>query len=98
MIRRLATLLGGSLAGQLVTIGAAFILTRLYSPEAFAHLELFALVTGMAAVLGTGKYDQALMLPELEADARVLFAARQRAAGITGLVVFMLVVPSAGWV
>ena len=98
MIRRLATLLGGSLAGQLVTIGAAFILTRLYSPEAFAHLELFALVTGMAAVLGTGKYDQALMLPELEADARVLFAAGQRAAGITGLAVFMLVVPSAGWV
>ena len=98
MIRRLATLLGGSLVGQSVTIGAAFILTRLYSPEAFAHLELFALVTGIAAVLGTGKYDQALMLPESEADARVLFAAGQRAACITGLVVFMLVVPSAGWV
>ena len=50
----MATLLGGSLSGQLVTIAAAFALTRLYTPEAFAHLEMFALATGLAAVLGTG--------------------------------------------
>ena len=66
MLKRMATLLGGSLAGQLVTIAAAFVLTRLYSPEAFAHLEMFALVTGIAAVLGTGKFEQALMLPKGE--------------------------------
>ena len=89
MLKRMATLLGGSLAGQLVTIAAAFILTRLYSPEAFAHLEMFALVTGLAAVLGTGKYEQALMLPKAESEARVLFAAGQRAVGITVFVVFV---------
>ena len=54
MIRRMATLLGGSVTGQLLAILSAFILTRLYGPEAFAHLEMFALVTGIAAVLGTG--------------------------------------------
>ena len=94
----MATLLGGSLTGQLVTIAAAFILTRLYSPEAFAHLEMFALVTGVAAVLGAGKFEQALMLPESEAEARVLFSAGQRAVGITILVVFMIAIPTAGWV
>ena len=98
MLKRMATLLGGSLTGQLVTIAAAFILTRLYSPEAFAHLEMFALVTGIAAVLGTGKYEQALMLPKAGTEARVLFAAGQRSAAVTGLVVFTLAVPSASWV
>ena len=98
MLKRMATLLGGSLAGQLVTIAAAFILTRLYSPEAFAHLEMFALATGLAAVLGTGKYEQALMLPKVDADARVLFAAGQRAVGITVFVVFVLAVLTAPWV
>ncbi|MGB0510814.1 MAG: lipopolysaccharide biosynthesis protein, partial [Flavobacteriales bacterium] len=98
MLKRMATLLGGSLAGQLVTIVAAFVLTRLYSPEAFAHLEMFALATGLAAVLGTGKYEQALMLPKAEADARVLFAAGQRAVGITVFVVFVLTTLSASWV
>lgn len=92
MIRRMATLMGGAAAGQLVTVLAAFVLTRLYTPEAFAHLEMFALVTGMAAVLGTGKYEQALMLPESDREARVLFSAGQRAAAIT-----LLVVGSAAW-
>lgn len=98
MLKRMATLLGGSLAGQMVTIAAAFVLTRLYSPEAFAHLEMFALVTGIAAVLGTGKFEQALMLPKAESEARVLFAAGQRSAAMTGLVVFALAVPSASLV
>ena len=98
MLKRMATLLGGSLAGQLVTIGAAFILTRLYSPEAFAHLEMFALVTGIVAVLGTGKFEQALMLPKAESEARVLFAAGQRAVGIAVFIVFILATLSASWV
>ena len=72
MIRRMATLMGGSVAGQLVSVLAAFALTRLYSPEAFAHLEMFALVTGIGAVLGTGKFEQALMLPKEEGAARSL--------------------------
>ena len=81
-----------------MTVLAAFILTRLYSPEAFAHLEMFALVTGVAAVLGTGKYEQALMLPTSEDDARILFAAGQRAAAITLLVVGGATLVTADWV
>ena len=98
MLKRMATLLGGSLAGQLVTLAAAFVLTRLYSPKAFAHLEMFALVTGIAPVLGAGKYEQALMLPKAGTEARVLFAAGQRAVGITALVVFALATLSAPWI
>ncbi|RPG81782.1 MAG: hypothetical protein CBC74_001675 [Crocinitomicaceae bacterium TMED114] len=98
MLRRMATLLGGSLSGQLVTIAAAFALTRLYTPEAFAHLEMFALATGLAAVLGTGKYEQALMLPKVDSEARVLFAAGQRAVGALVLVVLGLTIATASWV
>lgn len=90
MIQRMATLLGGAVTGQLVTVLAAFILTRLYSPSAFAHLEMFALVTGIAAVLGTGKFEQALMLPKDMAKAKALFSAGQRAVAKTTLLVGLL--------
>lgn len=98
MIRRMATLFGGAVTGQLVTVLAAFVLTRLYTPEAFAHLEMFALATGIVAVLGTGKYEQALMLPKSEGEARVLFAAGQRAVVITTAVVAVLAIGTGTWV
>ena len=98
MIRRMTTLMGGSVAGQLVSILAAFVLTRLYSPEAFAHLEMLALVTGIGAVLGTGKFEQALMLPKGDPAARSLFWAGQRSVGVAVGVTALLVWPSATWV
>jgi O-antigen/teichoic acid export membrane protein len=98
MIRRMATLLAGSVSGQLLTLASSFLLTRLFSPEAFAHLELFALVTGIGAVLGTGKFEQAMMLPRVAAEAEALFWAGQRAIAITFVVTLLLVWPSASWV
>jgi lipopolysaccharide exporter len=98
MIQRMAKLLGGSLTGQLVTFGAAFALTRVYGPEAFAHLEVFALVTGIGAALGTGKFEQALMLPKKEKEALGLLWAGQRAVWCTVLIVAVLGIGSAQWV
>lgn len=98
MIRRMATLLAGSVSGQLVTLLASFLLTRLYSPEAFAHLEMFALVTGIGAVVGTGKFEQALMLPKDEAAARSLFWAGQRSVVVMMAVSLPLLWLSAPWV
>ncbi len=98
MMGRMAKLFGGSLAGQLVAFGAAFVLARLYSPEAFAHLEVFALVTGIAAALGTGKFEQALMLPKSEKDALGLLWAGQRAVWLTVMVIAVLAWGTAQWV
>ena len=98
MIRRMTTLMGGSVAGQLVSILAAFVLTRLYSPEAFAHLEMFALVTGIGAVLGTGKFEQALMLPKGKGAARSLLWAGQRSVWVAVGVTATLAWPTSNWV
>lgn len=98
MIRRVAALLSGSVSGQVLTLLASFLLTRLYSPEAFAHLEMFALVTGIGAVLGTGKYDQALMLPQEESEARSLFFAGQRFVAVFALFVGIAAIATSSWV
>lgn len=98
MIRRVAALLSGSVSGQVLTLLASFLLTRLYSPEAFAHLEMFALVTGIGAVLGTGKYDQALMLPKDESEARSLFFVGQRFVAVFALFVGITAVATSSWV
>ena len=85
-----------------MAIVSAFALTRLYGPEAFAHLEMFALVTRYwsidKTVLGTGKFEQALMLPKSESAAQSLLWAGQRAVLWTVLIVAVIVWPTAGWV
>lgn len=45
------------------------LMTRLYSPEAFAELGLFMVYVGALSAIGTLKLDQALLLPEKDEDA-----------------------------
>ncbi|WP_443113622.1 lipopolysaccharide biosynthesis protein [Herbaspirillum seropedicae] len=61
-LRQVATLLSGSALAQLISLLAAPLLTRLYSPEAFGALALFvALVATLAPGIG-GRYEVAVVV------------------------------------
>lgn len=61
-LRQVATLLGGSVLAQLISLLAAPLLTRLYSPEAFGALALFiAIVAALAPGVG-GRYEVAVVV------------------------------------
>jgi O-antigen/teichoic acid export membrane protein len=65
-------LLSGSLVAQLIVFAAYPVLTRLYSPGQFGEFSVFLSIAGILAILATGRFEYALMLPEDENEAKVL--------------------------
>jgi O-antigen/teichoic acid export membrane protein len=72
LLRPTGQLMGGTLAGQIISVLSGFVLTRLYTPEDFALLEWFALVVSLGMTAATLRLEQALLLPQSDDIARGL--------------------------
>lgn len=68
-VRNVLTLLSGTTIAQVIPILLSPILTRLYSPQDFGLLGLFLSIIAVLGILGTGKYELAILLPEKEHEA-----------------------------
>lgn len=89
--RSVLTLMTGTTVANLIPVAAAPILARLYGP---ADLGLFALYSGIAAVLGvaaTGRYEMAIVLPADDADAFELLGLSLSLAAAVALATAMVV-------
>jgi len=64
-----AALMTGAVIAQAVPVLLSPVLTRLYQPEDFAAFALFMSVNAVISVVAAGRYDQAILLPNEEADA-----------------------------
>jgi len=65
-------LLSGNIATQLIAVLAYPVLTRLYSASQFGEFSLFLSITGILAIISTGRLEYALMLPDKDSEARNL--------------------------
>ncbi|MFD5213427.1 oligosaccharide flippase family protein [Microbacterium sp. NPDC058345] len=70
--RSILTLITGSMAAQLVTVAILPILTRLYSPSAFGSFAIFLSVVTLLSVVGTMRYEMAIVLPKAASEARAI--------------------------
>lgn len=61
--RGVGVLAGGTALGQALVIFASPILTRLYSPDDFGALAVFASLLGIVAVIASLRYEVAIPLP-----------------------------------
>jgi len=86
-------LVSGTTFAQLISLLAAPILTRLYAPEAFGIVALFASITGILGVCACMRYELAIMLPERDEEAANLLGV---SLGFT-LLVSLLLVPLVWW-
>jgi lipopolysaccharide exporter len=68
-VRDLAKLISGTATAQLIGVVAAPLITRLFSPEAFGGLALFAAITGTVSVIACWRYELAILIPEKDQDA-----------------------------
>jgi len=59
----------GTGLSQAITIVGTLILAHLFAPEAFGLLALYMTLVSFLSVLGGGRYELAIMLPETDADA-----------------------------
>jgi O-antigen/teichoic acid export membrane protein len=68
-IRNTLTLVSGNTIAQIIPLLAEPFLTRLFPPEDFGLLALFISISSLFAVVATGRYELAIMLPSKEKDA-----------------------------
>ena len=67
--RSVSVLAGGTAAGQIIVVAASPILTRLYSPEDFGLLAVYAGLLGIMGVIASLRYQLAIPLPESDEEA-----------------------------
>jgi O-antigen/teichoic acid export membrane protein len=63
-------LAGGAAIGQVLTLGASPILSRLYAPDDFGVLGVFASITSIATMFAALRYEQAIPLAESDDEAK----------------------------
>src|SRR3984893_3522832 len=79
------TLITGNGLSQLVNIAGTLVLARLVAPDAFGSFALFVTLVSFLSVLGGGRYELAIMLPEKDEEAaNILFLAVLVLTGVAG--------------
>lgn len=71
-IRHVLTLLTGTVAAQVLMLLLTPVLSRLYSPEDYGLFSIFSSILATITIMAALRYDMAIMLPKLDADAKVL--------------------------
>lgn len=99
--RGVGVLVGGTAGAQVLTILAAPMLTRLYTPEQFGLLAVYASLLGLVAVIASLRYELAIPLPEDDDEAAQLVALSGLlvlgTAFVTALLVLLIAQPIARW-
>jgi lipopolysaccharide exporter len=67
--KNVLTLMTGTTIAQAIPIAISPILTRIYTPEDFGLLALYMAIATIIAVIATGRYELAIMLPKKDSDA-----------------------------
>ena len=72
--RNVLTLMTGTSIAQAIPIAISPILTRIYTPDDFGIFALYMSIASIIAVIATGRYELAMMLPKKDSDAiNILF-------------------------
>jgi O-antigen/teichoic acid export membrane protein len=73
LLRHVLILLQGTVIAQLVGIGMQLVLRRIFTVADFGIMSLYASAVGILAVLATGRYEMAIVLPKEDKNARSIF-------------------------
>jgi len=72
--KNVLTLMTGTTIAQAIPIAISPILTRIYTPEDFGVFALYMSIVSIVAVVATGRYEMAIMLPKKDSDAANIVA------------------------
>ncbi|MCB9299030.1 MAG: oligosaccharide flippase family protein [Lewinellaceae bacterium] len=75
LLQKIGIIFSGSLLSQAILFLATIVLARLYTPEQFGDFAIFLGWANVLALLFTGRYELAIILPQSDLDARHLFLA-----------------------
>jgi O-antigen/teichoic acid export membrane protein/2-polyprenyl-3-methyl-5-hydroxy-6-metoxy-1,4-benzoquinol methylase len=90
-ISNVLTLVTGNGLSQLINLAGTLVLARLVAPEAFGSFALFVTLVSFLSVLGGGRYELAIMLPEKDEEAgNILSLAVIVLTGVTGVALLLV--------
>lgn len=73
-VKNVLALFTGTVLAQVIPIAVAPLLTRIYTPEDFGLLAIYASLSGLFGIIATGRYELAIVLPKDNKDGLSLFA------------------------
>jgi len=99
MVRSIGVLVGGTVVAHAITMLAMPITTRLFTPEDFSALAVFASLLGILSVACCLRFDAAVVMPEDDRDGINLFAVAMLATVATTALValVMLALPASAY-
>ncbi|MBB1115962.1 oligosaccharide flippase family protein [Stenotrophomonas sp. W1S232] len=83
MLGSIITLLGGTVGAQIIALGTAPILSRIFRPEDFGILALYASILSVASVIASLRLHLAILLPKTIQGARAV-------AGLAGIILLAM--------
>lgn len=89
--RNVLILMTGTTIAQAIPIAISPILTRIYTPEDFGIFALYMSIASIIAVVATGRYELAIMLPKKDSDAVNIVALSIIIAFFISLISFVVV-------
>ena len=88
--QHLLTLCTGTLVAQLISLAFYPILGRLFTPEDFGLLATISSIVSFVTILGTGKYEQAILIAENRRKAAALVVLSLICSLLVGTAILML--------
>lgn len=89
--KNVLVLVAGTALSQAIPVAISPILTRLYAPEDFGLLALYVAIFNILGSVANARYEQAILLPEKEADAINLTAVSIIISFIFSVMLFIIV-------
>lgn len=90
LAKAVSMLVGSTVLGQLASLAAAPILTRLYTPDDFGVLTVFVAVVALGTVIASLQLHNAVLIPERDDDASVMLRV---SLGLAGTIALLLAIP-----
>ncbi|WP_166726962.1 lipopolysaccharide biosynthesis protein [Crenobacter cavernae] len=95
--RNVATLAGGAALAQFLPLIAAPLLTRLYTPADFGLLSVYVAWLSALAVIATGRYELAIVLPSCDKRSANLFGLSLAIAASLAVLLGVVLWPASGF-
>src|SRR5687768_2997741 len=95
--KNVAIVFSGSVISQFISIAAAPIIARLYSPEQYGIFGIFLSIAAIAAVLPTLRYTQAILITKNDDDALRLLQFCGLATVAISILILLFITFFGGW-
>lgn len=96
--KNVLTVMLGTGITQLIPIIVSPILTRLYSPDDFGIYAVYLSTTTILSIIATGRYENAIILPEAEEDVFLLVILTLFLTLVTSLFCLIIVLAFSGYI